>query len=300
MKVKRFLCLVAAVVVGLSLSAREIKILTVGNSFADSACHFLPAVAKSAGDSVEIVRANIGGCTMNRHWTLVEQCEKDPNLKPYYGKYSLKDRLLAGKWDIVTIQQGSHESWRPECYEPYARNLYDYIKKYAPQAEVVIQQTWAYRADDGRLKSWKITPEEMYEKLSAAYAKVAKELDCRVIPTGFAVDLARKAQPVKDLPPDPETLRNLKRPALPDQTWTLVRGYYWRKDGKGEWRLTLDPSHLSQRGEYLQACVWYGLLFGQPVSRVTFVPKGMTAEDAAFLRGIAQKALDDFRQPAEK
>ena len=143
-------------------------------------------------------RANLGGCPLDRHWKLVEANEKNPADKAYHGKkYSLKDMLQKEKWDIVTVQQASHLSWKPESYEPYLTNLIDYIRKYAPTAEIVIQQTWAYRFDDNRYKGWKIGQQEMYDKLTQAYRKAAEEHKLRVIPTGYAVQLGREKQPVK-------------------------------------------------------------------------------------------------------
>jgi len=47
-----------------------------------------------------------------------------------------------------------------------------------------------------------------------------------------------------------------------------------------------------ESGQYLQACVWYGFLFGKPTSAIKSVPQGITPEDAVFLRATAQKDLD--------
>ena len=38
------------------------------------------------------------------------------------------------------------------------------------------------------------------------------------------------------------------------------------------------------------------MLYGRPVSDVTFVPDMIGNRDAAFLREIAQKAVDEFEQ----
>ena len=299
---KLTLSVLAAAAVACGAAAKEIKLLTIGNSFADSAFVYLPQVAESAGDKIVMDRANIGGCPLGKHWKLVEQSEADPSVKPYYKKFTLRDKLEAQKWDIVTIQQYSGDSWRPESYEPYAKNLQAYVKKYAPQAELVMQQTWAYRFDDGRYKQWKMGQKEMYEKLVAAYDQAAKELGVRLIPTGEAVQLARETQPVKYVPYDPEALKALKYPAeLPSQEGSMVFGYKWskrknRETGAEEWYIQNDPAHLNNRGRYLQACLWYGFLFGKPTSEIKFVPKELTAEDAAFLRAAAQKVLDAHRK----
>ena len=59
-------------------------------------------------------------------------------------------------------------------------NLIAKIKELAPQAEIVIQQTWSYNAADPRLnpgtsRSWKIDQTGMYEKLTAAYLQLAEK-----------------------------------------------------------------------------------------------------------------------------
>jgi hypothetical protein len=274
-------------------TAKELAVLTIGNSFADSVFGYLPKIAESAGDKIILERANIGGCPLDKHWALVEQSEADPTVKPYYKKFTLKEKLQSRKWDVVTIQQASGKSWKPETYSPYAKNLYDYVKKYAPDAEVVIQQTWAYRFDDKRLAAWEIDQKEMYKRLTDAYNKAAAELGVRQIPSGDAVQLARETQAKPYVPYDPAVLKTLKHPdALPSEEGSFAKGLSWGKDKAGEYIVKSDPAHLNKRGEYLQACVWYGFLFGKPVSEVKFVPKEVDGQDAAFLRAAAQKALD--------
>lgn len=273
--------------------AKELSVLTIGNSFADSVFGYLPKIAASAGDKIILERANIGGCPMDKHWALVEKSEADPNLKPYYGKFTLKEKLQSRKWDVVTIQQVSSKSWQPDSFNPYARNLYDYVKKYAPGAEVVIQQTWAYRFDDKRLAKWNIGQDEMYKRLTDAYNKAATDLKVRQIPTGDAVQLARQTQVKPYVPYDPAVLEKLKHPdPLPSEEGSFARGFSWVKGKDGKYVIKNDPAHLNKRGEYLQSCVWYGFLFNKPTSDIKFVPKEISAEDARFLRETAQKVLD--------
>jgi hypothetical protein len=54
------------------------------------------------------------------------------------------------KWDYVTIQQASIKSHDFSTYQPHAGFLRDLITKHAPQAKLLIHQTWAYRVDDPR------------------------------------------------------------------------------------------------------------------------------------------------------
>lgn len=306
MRGKLVLAICAATALTLGAAAKEVKLLTIGNSFADSAFVYLPKVAESAGDKIVMDRANIGGCPLEKHWKLVEQSEADPTFKPYHKKFTLREKLESNKWDFVTIQQASHFSWKPETFQPYAKNLQEYVKKYAPQAELLMQQTWAYRFDEGRLASWKISQKEMFEKLVAAYDKAAKELGIRQIPTGEAVQLARETQPVKYVEYDLEAVKQLKYPdALPSENGSFVSGLWWatkkdKKTGTEEKSIGKDAAHLNKRGQYLQACLWYALLFDKPTSEIKFVPEGITAEDAAFIRETAQKALDAHKLRQQK
>ena len=77
----------------------------------------------------------------------------------------------------------------------------------------------------------------------------------------------------------------------------MVGNIYWTKNAAtGELEMKRDTIHLNVRGQYLQACVWFAALFGHKTSEVTFVPDTIGNRDAAFLREIAQKAVDEFPQ----
>ncbi len=300
---KIVLSMFAAAALAFGAAAKEVRLLTIGNSFADSVFAFLPAVAESAGDKIIMDRANLGGCSLERHWKLMKESDADPTKKIYQGKKAnLRDMLEKDKWDFITIQQVSSDSWRPASFQPYAKDLQAYVTKYAPQAELLMQQTWAYRFDDNRLGNWKISQQEMFEKLVDAYGTASKELGIRQIPTGEAVQLARETQPTKYVEYDREALKQLKHPdALPSETGSFVWGLKWqdaknKETGEVYKKIGGDSYHLNHRGQYLQACLWYAMLFDKPTSGITFVPTQLTAEDAAFLRTVAQKALDAHKE----
>ena len=279
-----------------ALKAGELKVLTIGNSFADSVFTMFPQIAKAQGDKLVINRANLGGCPLERHVKLIAACEKDPTLKPYQKKYTLKDLLIKEQWNIVTIQQASPLSWKPETYHPYIDELIEYIGKYAPQAEIVIQQTWAYRSDAKQFKEWGIDQADMHKRLTENYTKEAQNLKLRMIPSGNAIALARATQKIPFKPPTAEDLAKLVQPDLPNQNGSLIVGYFWKKNAQtGKPELSADFIHLNTRGQYLQSCVWYAFLFNKDVTSCKFVPAGVDAEDAAFLRAIAQKAVNEVK-----
>ena len=290
---------------------RPVKVLMIGNSFTASVMAEAPALAKAEGLALDIVQCGIGGCPLDRHWANVEK-SGDKEFKPYSisARFSsdprrrlprtanVTDMLVAEKWDIVTIQQASGKSAFFETYEPYAGNLIAKIRELAPQAEIVVQQTWSYAPYDSRLASWKMTPAEMYGALKKAYAQLAGKYGLRTIPTGDAVQLFRERLPVDygKLLTRAE-IAALENPATIDFHGDVTGRSWWGKGRKGvqkdadEIKLRMDSPHLNNRGEYLQACVWLGFLFGVDPTTFSHKPDSLPEADAKLMRECARDAL---------
>lgn len=276
------------------------NILTIGNSFTDSLALYFPAAVQSARCDLHFERANFGGCELARHWSYIEAEERDVRCRIYQGGRKLRSILELRAWDVVTIQQASHDSWRPETFQPWAGNIIAYVKKHAPQAEVVIQQTWAYRADHPQLlpgSEWGISQDEMYERLTANYTRLARDYKLRIIPSGYAVQLTRRNSERKFANYDPALIDTLAWPDLPPQAGDVVGQCSWRKNpDTGELYLNRDLIHLNPRGQYLQACVWFAMLYGKKVSEIRLVPDELANSDVKFLQETAQQAVDEFQQ----
>ena len=304
----RTLLMAAALFAAATLSAKELKVLMIGNSFSQSVLSYLPRIVKAEKKhNLLLAQMMIGGCTLNRHIAELKKAEDDPNYKPYGTNYqkrrrvNLPEMIKAEKWDIVTIQQGSHESWNKEKFQPAANELIAYIRKNAPQAEIVVHQTWSYRNSDGRISGpkpgWGFDQKGMYDRLTANYTDLAKEHKLRVIPVGKAVQLFREKTPVKYTPPTAEEKKNLVCPDLPKRAGDVVANDWWAKDRKtGEMVLKTDSIHLNNDGNYLQGCVWYGFLFGEDPASIQFVPRNIGNKQAALLRTCASEALKTFPQ----
>ncbi|HWA96859.1 MAG TPA: sulfatase-like hydrolase/transferase [Pirellulales bacterium] len=279
-------------------SGKTIRLLTVGNSFSRNATKYLDQIAEAGGNTLIHHACVIGGSGPDQHLAKAAIHEKDPTDKAglYASGMSLKQELLAEKWDVITIQQASVRSHDVANYRPAAKQLYDYIKKYAPTSEVVIHQTWAYRVDDPRFQepSGSLgepqTQKEMYDGLSAAYSTIANELGIRRIPVGdafYAADTDPKWGYKPDLTFDP---KRSKPPELPDQTHSLHVGWRWVASSD-KTSLGMDGHHASAAGEYLGGLVFYEFLFGCTAVGNTFHPEGMDAEYAYFLQQTADRAV---------
>ncbi|QDU92819.1 DUF4886 domain-containing protein [Lignipirellula cremea] len=298
------LLMVALLTVGFtsaSLIAKEppakktVRVLTIGNSFAGNACKYLKQIAEAEGSTeLRIGTANLGGCTLERHWSLADASASDPTVQPYgYGdkKLSLQEYLEVEPWDYVTVQQMSALSFKPESYHPYIERLAETIKKHAPQAKILVHQTWAYRQDAPLLKQWGITQQEMYKQLVGAYDAIAESLQARQMPVGDAFQIARNTPGREVLVYDPDYNYDAPQPPqLPKQTNSLVAGQYWSsKSGKP--MLALDFKHGNNKGCLLAGLVWYEVLTGNDARESTYVPSGLQEEDVVYLREAAHAAV---------
>ena len=239
------------------LLATALKVLMIGNSFSEQMVKSMPPIAADLGLELDICSLFIGGCPLERHWKNVEA----PETKPYYitrnrfgekmtpVKGNIPEWLATDKWDVVTIQQASPASWDPKTYQPFADNLIAKIRELAPQAEIVVHETWSYcdteQKGSQRMAGWGLDAKKMYEALHSAYSALAEKHRLRVIPTGTAA------------------IR------FPDRA-----------------RLFKD-THFNGNGNHLQALVWTAKLFGVDVTRCRYVPEGIDPELAETMRKVA-------------
>ena len=123
--------IISVVLLTLGAYAKDLKVLTIGNSFAESVYLYLPKIAKAEGEKLVLEGANHGGCELHRHWSYVEKEEASPDVKMYRNnKMTLKEILKSRQWDIVTIQQASHLSWRIPIFR--MRNICTITSKNTP------------------------------------------------------------------------------------------------------------------------------------------------------------------------
>lgn len=296
---KMILVLIFCFTTGLSFgqaSPKSLRLFIIGNSFSQNASAYLPNFAKEKGIALTIGRAELGGHSLAQHWGYAEAAEanaEDPKGKPYKGK-SLRMLLSEGTWDVVTIQQASYLSADVESYSPYAKKLYDYIKKIQPNAEVIIHQTWAYRRD--ALKFGRVAPDllakdqaEMWAKSRSAYHTIAKQLNVKIMPVGDAFN-AVATDKVFGFEKDPAfDYANPVYPNLPKQVNSLNMGYSW-KDNK----IAFDPNHANEAGRYLGSLIWYGILFKESPLKLDYVPNKVPTDFAAYLKTVAEKTIKNL------
>lgn len=295
------------------------KILGVGNSFTRNATKFLPQmISADPKINAEVGVAYIGGCDLQKHVTLANAHEQDESKGNQYqytldGKTkmtgaSLKAILTAKNWDYITIQQVSSKSYKPESFHPYADDLITYIKKYQPDAQIVIHETWAHSPASPRVKTWNLSPGDMYQKLHRNYTDLAQKYDSKIIPVGTAFHQA-KTTPEWSFEATPVDVRELNarlswpedKDNLPVNRKTLHNDVYWKKKGDSEERAVFaDGYHANYRGEYLGGLVWFESFFGKPATGVTYRPESISAAQAESLKKVAREAIEIYRSESRK
>lgn len=279
---------------------KTIRLLTIGNSLADTPLTYLGDIAVSEGSvRFEIGRANLGGCSLKKHWNLAEYTRRHPEQKIYMLRVNadggpcmvnLQDALVAEPWDVITINPASLVAPRRESYQPYLGLLRALAQERAPQAQVLLHQTWAYREDASYLIDNGLTSDSMFARIQANIAHFGDALGCRVIPTGQAIQEVRRLPGRTFAWPDPKyDYQHAEAPALPKQEHSLSIGWYWvfGDSAEGIPELRLDTNHLNAAGCYLTGCVWFDFLTGWDARTVTFVPAGVDAGYASLLRETA-------------
>ena len=269
----------------------SVKVLTIGNSFSISLMKYMPAVADSLALDLDLHSLYIGGCSMKRHMDNVKRAGRK-DFRPYSYNRNLRGKafpkksvnltdILNGevKFDIITVQQASHESWNPECYRPWGDDLVKLIRETQPQAKIYVQETWSYTPWEKRLATWGFDQDGMYDRLHAAYAEFAQRNGLEIIPMGTAVRRWRKELPVR----------------YGEKTFggDVVGGRGQREEDQfkrtadNRWEPNCDLSHLNDAGEYLQALVWTAKLFNEDVSECEFRPESVSEERARLMKSIA-------------
>lgn len=166
------------------------NILCIGNSFSNDSTRYLHEIARKGDTPITVASLFIGGCTLGMHFRNMLSGQP-AYILVHNGvstgfRVSLKEALLNREWDVVTIQQGSHESFKPDTYFPYADELVAYVRRMVPKTKIVVHQTWAY--EQGSPKLANVGYEEhrdMFADLKGAYERLCDTVQAAgIIPSG--------------------------------------------------------------------------------------------------------------------
>lgn len=133
------------------------KILSIGNSFSQDSHRYLHKLALQEGVDLQTYNLCIGGCSLRTHYINILD-DKEAYFFEFNGqstaiKLSLRQALESIDFDVVTLQQASHFSSKPQTYSPYIEEIASYVRTYCPHAKLYVHETWAYEDGSDRLKN---------------------------------------------------------------------------------------------------------------------------------------------------
>lgn len=243
------------------------RILAIGNSFSEDALDtYFHDICEAAGKKVIVGNLYIGGCPVDRHFLNARTDSADYRFRRIglngdiiqAEKIRLKSAIGSDDWDIVTFQQASGVSGKYDTYgnvEP----LISYVDSLTPdKTKFAWHQTWAYSAGSSHPEytNYSSNQQVMYDSImSASQRVVADNVSLSIIiPVGTAIQNARKKS--------------------------------------GNYDLTRDGYHLDRViGRYIAACTWFESIFGESVVGNTFIPDGLTEEQASNAQEAAHAAV---------
>jgi len=245
-----------------------IRVLAIGNSFSAAALEqYLSPIARASGRSIVIGSLMIGGASLELHARNAvtdspayryTRIAADGTITRTVG-VTISGALRDEEWDFVSLQQASRFSGRAETYEPWLTRLRAFVGAHAPQARIIIPQTWAYApgSTSEGFSAYGRSQSRMFGSLVDAYARAQRLLPGSVlIPCGRAIQVARSRVPEDLLTSD-------------------------------------DGVHLDPLGRYIAAATWFDVLFDTTVALNPYRP----AEFDARLLRIAQQAADESVRP---
>jgi len=247
----------------------QIRSLSIGNSFSQDALEYAHAIAAADGLNWETINMDIGGCTLERHWKSftenIPDYDYERNGEVIRGGAVLREVLQEGAYDIITLQQGSHMSGKPESFQPYLTDLVQEIRKIQPGARVYMQETWAYdwACQYRYFADYNHDQHAMYDRIRDAYSQAAESVGAEIIPAGDVIQHIRDTVPGFDTRAGGRTLNDT------------------------------DGFHLSlPYGRFLNSLVWYTVLFGADVRKNPFVPA--SADDIDLIQQLKELVYGYF------
>lgn len=248
----------------------SLKILSVGNSFAEDTSEYVPDIALNLGfKSVHIGTLYIGGCSVRRHY---ENAQGNIKAYKYYENngdgwrdtpdVSIEDAIKSEEWDFISIQHGTGDGSRYTLEESYEKLslLVDYIRKKAsPKTKIAFNMAWVMEPDSTHpeIVSYKGDQLRMYENLVRITEQVVmptEGLDI-ISPAGTAIQNARATGGLEPL--------------------------------------CRDKFHLSYTvGRYLAALTFVGALTKTDIGGVTYAPDGVGEAERRIAIECAKKAIN--------
>ncbi len=254
-----------------------INVLVIGNSLCVGWQDELSGMLREADQKIVFYTACHGGTTLSQQLEWLQNNMPEFRLRCYESRDSLtEDDVTLGycldkiEWDAISIQ----ETFIPLAETEYdsatvmretrklAREMYELIRLYCPEATLLWQQTWALEVGHKTNGNHYLESVDLQERMDKLIYKISNKVvadnDAYLIPAGLAFKIARDKG-----------------------SGDLSRG---------------DGCHDGEEagGQFLNACVWYECITGEECRDNPWRPKRYTLSDkrAKMLMRAAHQAVE--------
>ena len=194
--------------------ANKLKVLMIGNSYADDTINYAYEIAKNVGipeENILIADIYIGGCSLATHWSNAQSnapayrfgLEKEGWFDSSNTNWTMEQAIMYTDWDFITLQQNSGNSGGPSSYS-CLQDLMNYVYDVAtdeinnpnanPDVKLVWHQTWAYQQGTtaDAFKKHNYDQMTMYNDIMSCLKNFVLNKDfLTIIPNGTAIQNAR-------------------------------------------------------------------------------------------------------------
>ena len=243
---------------------KTLKILTIGNSFANDALEWLWLIAKKAGiENVYLGNMYIGGCDLDTHYNNAVTNAKAYTYHLNYDNqwidhdgYTLAEAISSQDWDFISFQQTGLKSGQESSFSKLLP-LINYTKAHLrddAHPTLVWHMVWAYLEGYAGYDGYSGNQATMYQAITEAVKKIILPIEDLqiIIPSGTAIQNARTSF-VRDM-------------------------------------LNRDGSHLSYGlGRYIAGLTFFKALTGRDFGEDMYVPAGITKAQ----RKVAVEAVNN-------
>lgn len=245
------------------------KLLAIGNSFSSDATAYLHQIAASAGVENLIVNLHVNGCSLESHWSNIKNDAKKYeyliNGRRTDCLASIQQMLEEHNWDVITLQQASNDSGWKDSYEPFLPNILAYLKEQAPNAKIMLHETWAYATVNNHpnYARYDCDQQTMFRRVKDTYTAMGEKYGLSLIHSG---ELIQKLRQTEDF-----------------------------ADPNGKYSLCRDGFHLDfTYGRYAAACMYAKDAMGVELSDANYIPSTLNrpayVADPAVIERIKQLA----------
>lgn len=243
----------------------ELKVLMIGNSYCYYYVEELCGMAKATGVDLKLYNVYADGCSLEQHWTWYQQDEGDILLyqtdsegrRRIKDVRNLEDCLAKEEWDVISLQTNTkpigttfeeYVASEKDSEGYYLQHMYEMLKEKFPNARYLWHRSWE---------------RDVYPEGSYPYSPQTRKQQIQAynLTERYTTEVIRKEFPQFDIVPTGNAWELARRDGI-----TGLCGSTWNGNpAKKPDYINGDYVHDGNigGGNYLNACVWFEILFGK-------------------------------------